>query len=326
VPIYNVESYLEQCLDSILAQTDGNYITLLIDDGSTDNSGEIAKRYATEYANKFKYLIKANGGLSDARNYGLSEVNTNYVIFLDSDDYLAPNTIETLTSAIKKTSTDILCFGMVEVTESAEFVRNIPAITQPTKQTSLMQSPNILVDALPNACNKCIKTSLFKSNGLVFPKGLWYEDLATIPKLYSYAKNIQFIENNLYFYRGRAGSITQTFTPKILDMLLVLLSLKKFFDEKASQKNIKSSLTTLNINMLMKTMVRICHCQDKKEQIEMVKRVNSFLNEHFPSPIKTVYNSTSKTVYKLINIAVLLGFNRSTILFIKLCQKAGLIK
>lgn len=330
VPIYNVEDYLEQCLDSILAQTNSNYIALLVDDGSTDKSADIAKNYAVKYPNKFNYLKKENGGLSDARNYGLEQVKTEYVIFLDSDDYLANNTIEILSSSLAQKATDILCFGMVEVTDSAIFVRNIPAIAQstlkPIEHTNLERSPNILTDALPNACNKCVKTSLFKENNIFFPKGLWYEDLATIPKLYSSAKNIQFIDNNLYYYRGRIGSITQTYTPKIMDMLDVLQSLTLFFEDKSNRENIKSSLIALNINMLMKTIVRICLCQDKQQQIFMTKQVKTFLKTCFPTPIKTIRNSKNKLVYKLINIAILLGFNRSIIFFIKLCLRTGLIK
>ncbi len=335
VPIYNVVGYIEQCLDSILTQTNGNYFTLLVDDGSTDNSAEIAKRYAVLHPDKFQYFNKVNGGLSDARNYGLNKVSTDYVIFLDADDYLAPNTIDVLSAAITTSGSDIICFGMVEVTETAKFVRNIPAITESSKQlwqqnspkkTSLIQSAHILTDALPNACNKYLKTSIFKANSLQFPKGLWYEDLATTPKLYYYAKHIQFIEENLYFYRGRAGSITQTYTAKVMDMLTVLESLTSFFNEKSVPSSIASSLTTLSINMLMKTMVRICQCQNSNEQKTMISQLKVFLEKEFNRPIKTIYSSNSKLVYKFITIAVLLGFNRSIILFIKSCQRAGLIK
>ena len=88
VPIYNVEEYLERCINSLIGQTLEDIQIILVNDGSTDKSGEIAKRYASKYKEKIMYLEKTNGGLSDARNYGLPYATGEYIAFLDSDDYI----------------------------------------------------------------------------------------------------------------------------------------------------------------------------------------------------------------------------------------------
>lgn len=325
VPIYNVEKYLHQCLESIVNQTCDNFTTLLINDGSTDDSESIAKEFVSAHPEKFKLFNKENGGLSDARNFAIKKVVSNYVIFLDSDDYLTPDTIDILSNSIERSPVDILCFGMVEVTEQGSFVRNIPAITTKQTKTTLKETPDLLTQALPNACNKLIKTSLFVDNKITFPKGLWYEDLATIPKLFKQANTIDFIDNNLYLYRNRDGSITQTISPKILDMLTVLSLLKEHFKEEAPTSNIQQALTNLTINMIMKTVVRIASCTDKNSQGEMLIALRTFIKQ-LSKPIKTIKNTKCKAIYKFICLAILFNINHPTILFIKACQKQGLIR
>jgi hypothetical protein len=213
---------------------------------------------------------------------------------------------------------------MVEVTEQGSFVRNIPPVSSKQTITTLKKSPNLLTQALPNACNKLIKTSLFIENKIKFPKGLWYEDLATIPKLFNQAKTIDFIDNNLYLYRNRDGSITQTISPKILDMLIVLSLLKEHFKEEKSTNNIQQALSNLTINMIMKTVVRIASCQDTNSQNNMLIKLREFIKQ-LSKPFKTIKNTKCKTIYKLICLGILFNINRPTILFIKACQKQGLI-
>lgn len=102
VPIYNVEKYLERCINSLIGQTLEDIQIILVNDGSTDKSGEIAKRYASKYKEKIMYLEKINGGLSDARNYGLSYATGEYIAFLDSDDYIEKKHIKKCTKKQNK--------------------------------------------------------------------------------------------------------------------------------------------------------------------------------------------------------------------------------
>ena len=109
VPIYNVEKYLSRALDSILAQTYHNWEAILVDDGSTDKSGSIADEYAQK-DERFKVIHKENGGLSDARNVGMEHVTGEYLLFLDSDDFLHPQLMELCIQAAQRDSSDLVAF------------------------------------------------------------------------------------------------------------------------------------------------------------------------------------------------------------------------
>lgn len=324
VPVYNVEQYLAACLESLANQTCLNFSVLLVDDGSTDNSSTIATAYANKNSNLFTYLNKENGGLSDARNFGINKVTSEYVMFVDSDDIIELDTIEVLNQSLQENDVDILCFGMTEVSEHGEHIRNIPATTANFSNTSLNETPNIITDALPNACNKVIRTSLFNEHDIFFPKGLWYEDLATIPKLYQVANVIGFEKACLYHYRTRSGSITQTVSPKVLDMIKVLHELDNYFD-RSSDNAIHKALDTLTLNMLTKTLVRIASHNNAQEQEKMLLEVQCYLKTK-KSGGYSVFSNNGKNVYKIIIWLTYTKLNRILLTFLKFCLKRGLVR
>ena len=106
VPIYNVEAYLNQCLDSLVYQTEKNFNAILVNDGSTDRSGEICEEYAEKYPEMFEYVYKENAGLGAARNTGMKHCKTKYVEFLDSDDWLLPRTVERIFERLEDETED----------------------------------------------------------------------------------------------------------------------------------------------------------------------------------------------------------------------------
>ncbi|WP_448210853.1 glycosyltransferase family 2 protein [Colwellia sp. MEBiC06753] len=328
VPIYNVEAFLSECLDSIANQSQNNFSVLLINDGSTDNSVAIAEQYVEKSPALFTLLHKENGGLSDARNFGINHTKSDYVMFVDSDDLIASDTIEKVSNALLAEPSDILCFGMTEITESGQHIRNIPPTTGNIIATNLQRAPELLTQALPNACNKVIKTSIFTQHRITFPQGLWYEDLATTPKLFSCANTISFIEDNLYHYRTREGSITQTISPKILDMLTVLGNINNYFlKQKASHMSpeLRDKLTALSINMLMKTLVRITACKDQDLQHNMLKEVQAFMHSTMPPSFKLL-QSNSKNVYKFTLFLTAIKMNKLVLSFLTFCLKKGLVR
>lgn len=324
IPIYNVEAYLKECLDSIANQTATNFTALLINDGSKDNSVKIAESYVAKHPSIFQLYHKKNGGLSDARNFGINKATTDYVMFVDSDDIIALDAIEVVTSALKNSFADVLCFGMTEITECGAHVRNIPATTGSLLESSLASNPDLLTKALPNACNKAVKLTLLKDNAIVFPKGLWYEDLATTPKLLHLAKSISFISDYLYHYRTREGSITQTINPKILDMLEVLASLDSYFNNSSSPE-FKDALLTLKTNMLMKTLVRLSAYSDKVQQQTMLKSVQAYIRDNMPSTTKLLSINT-KFIYRFTVLLASLRMDTLLLIFLATCLKKGLVR
>ncbi|MEW6983292.1 glycosyltransferase [Colwelliaceae bacterium 6471] len=324
IPIYNVEAYLEECLDSVVKQTSNNFTALLINDGSLDGSVKIAEKYVEEHPTIFQLLHKENGGLSDARNFGINKVDTDYVMFVDADDIIAPDTVEVVTSFLKNKSVDVLCFGMTEITEQGRHVRDIPAKVGSIEATTLQDSPELIIDALPNACNKVIKTTLFTNNNIEFPKGLWYEDLATTPKLFHLATSISFIADCLYHYRTREGSITQTISPKLLDMIKVLSSLDSYFAAQ-HHNHFQPTLLTLKLNMLVKTLVRIAASENEQQQRELLQEVKMYTKENMPS-FTGIIGIQGKLIYRFILSLASLNMNKVLLIFLKTCIKKGLVR
>ena len=195
VPVYNVEEYLDRCIQSVLNQSYKNIEIILVDDGSTDKSLEICNKYKKE--TKIKVFHKKNGGLSSARNFGMKKIKGKYIYFLDSDDYISINTIEILYNSLKNNNGDISCAKELFVYDS---VTNLEAnkdfgVINYTSENALESI--LYMNGISNsACNKLYKKELF--NNIIFPEGKLYEDLGCIYKVIGKANKIVF--NNVFLY------------------------------------------------------------------------------------------------------------------------------
>lgn len=220
LPIYNVENYIEKCLQSIVKsmKSISNIQVILVDDGSKDSSGEIAQKFAEEHPN-FYYVQKENGGLSDARNYGLQYAIHNYVSFIDSDDYIDENYFSEIFAAMRN-KPDMIIFDWLDVGDNNYF-----------NTVKGMDNPNFLWTVQPSAWNKVYKKHLFDE--VKFPKGKIYEDVGTIYKLINDVKTFFYIDKPLYMYRkNRGGSILTTISPKINNIYDVLEDTYIFYERK----------------------------------------------------------------------------------------------
>ena len=205
VPVYNVEKYLEKCLESLVNQTLKSIQIIIVNDGSSDNSQEIIDKYAKQYPNKIFSYIKENGGLGDARNYGLNYAEGEYISFVDSDDWVDEKMFEQMYNYAVQYQyqivvSDMYCIndGWTLGTVAKEYRGENP---HPEIRDFIL---NCLDPA--HACGKLYFYQLF--NIQKFPK-IWYEDMATIPVIMSYAESIGYLQMPFYYYRQRAGSITQ---------------------------------------------------------------------------------------------------------------------
>ena len=125
IPVYNVEPYLEKCLDSVTNQTYKNFEVIIVNDSSPDNSQKIIDKYVKK-DKRFKGYIKENGGVSSVRNYGLQKVSGDYILFLDGDDYIDISLLEELSKKIANQYPDIVRFSLSTVTEKNELIKEIP--------------------------------------------------------------------------------------------------------------------------------------------------------------------------------------------------------
>lgn len=230
VPIYNIEDYLDKCLNSVLKQTFNDYECLMVIDGSKDNSYLIAEKYAS-LDERFKVINKVNGGLSDARNVGMANSKGEYIYFLDGDDYLYLDAMEKCVNKLDETKADMVIFDVTQHNIAHNTTELITNNFDKNKVYSVDKDPTLLVKVLNAAWNKMYRKDLFLDNDIIYPYGYYYEDLGTTYRLMLKAKSIAFINEPLYNYLAdRPGNITSSFNMNVyhvLDMVKINLDFYK---------------------------------------------------------------------------------------------------
>lgn len=201
VPIYNVEEYINKCVDSILNQTFKEFELILVDDGSTDNSGNICDTYKS-IDDRVHVIHKNNGGLSDARNFGIEAATGEFLYFIDGDDFIHEDTLESMYNSIMKTNSDIAICNMVRYygeTDTEKFYN-------PVEKMKVLDD-NYRFETLkqPSVCNKMFKAILFKN--IKFPLKKYYEDTFIYHELLFNARRVVLTGKDSYYYRSRRGSI-----------------------------------------------------------------------------------------------------------------------
>lgn len=208
VPVYNVENRLKKCVDSLLSQTYKNIIIFLVDDGSTDNSGQICDKYATDFSN-IKVIHKSNGGQGEARNYALDIIKDGLVCFVDSDDYVTNTYVENLYTAMKSQHADMSMSWFKEIWDN-----DTQKYTSSTKIKQIKIYNNVQCleklfyqDGVDSAVwGKLIPIELF--DNLRFPVGVKYEDIPVVYRLIDRCKNIAVIDNPDYYYWQRTNGMS----------------------------------------------------------------------------------------------------------------------
>ena len=209
VPVYNVEAYLAECVDSLLAQEIEDMEIFLVDDGSKDRSGEIADRYAAEKPGIIRCLHTENGGQGRARNLALPLAKGDYVGFVDSDDWVRPDMYKKLLACADETGADIVvCDFMERFRDGTE--RLLPA--------NFQDHP---LSAAGSSCNKIFRRALI--GDLRFPEGLWYEDFYFSAMMLLRSGRTEYLHEPLYIYRrGQESTMHNNNAAKNLDMLKIM--------------------------------------------------------------------------------------------------------
>jgi glycosyltransferase involved in cell wall biosynthesis len=236
LPVYNVEKYLRECVDSILCQTFTDYEIILVDDGSKDNSPEICDELEREYE-RIKTVHKPNGGLSSARNAGMDIAKGEYIVFIDSDDFIIDKTFLEKVDVKTADMPDLIFFKYKKYFEDEKLLKECPFSY---KNAILESNPASQVKALVKddafygmAWIKAIKRTLLIDNGIRFEDGLLGEDMEWNYHLLLHTKKMEFIDEPFLAYRQREGSISKTCKIKNLTDFIYIL-------EKWSE-NIKAS-------------------------------------------------------------------------------------
>ena len=231
IPVYNVEKFFPKCIESVLGQTYSNIEIILIDDGSTDNSGNICDELEKEYE-KIKVVHKINGGLSSARNVGIEMAEGEALFFLDSDDYISKNCIEQCVNMLYKSDSDIAIMQMLYIGEKTnEEIKNNTII----KEYILTAEQAIEESLYQRKYSCCATAKLFKKDvieNIRFPVYKLSEDLAVCHLILNNANKVIYTDEIGYYYRQRNNSIMHLFNPKRFDALDWAHDIEKFCEQK----------------------------------------------------------------------------------------------
>ena len=214
VPVYNVEKYLNRCLDSILNQTYTDFEIIIVNDGTQDNSQKIIDKYVAENPSKVKGFIKENGGLSDARNFGVNNATGEYIVFVDSDDYIDKSLLENIKNEISKSdSLDIIGYNWYDVNEFDEIIgiSKKPEFHCVSGEKAIIELVNGQYYFEP-AWGYAYKLKFWKDNHFEFMKGIYHEDYALIPLVIIKARSVSMLNFNGYYYIKTPNSITRNRT------------------------------------------------------------------------------------------------------------------
>ena len=273
VPCYNVEQYLPKCIDSILSQTYRSLEVWLVDDGSPDRCGEICDEYARKDS-RVKVIHKENGGLADARNVALDVMTGEYVVCVDSDDYISPTHIEGLYRLIEKYGAD------ASVNTCCPFPEGTTPYPVKKKEEEVVFNSGLkAVEGMfyqemfdTSAWGKMYKAELF--DGVRYPKGLLFEDLPTTYRLLLKANKVVFNDEQSYFYLLRSNSIEgAAFSPHKLDSGLQLMALMDRDREKLLPiiKSYDCRMVSFVFHLLLQMPEDYEHRKDFEERIRRLR-------------------------------------------------------
>lgn len=281
VPFYNVENYIEKCLQSLVNQTLTDIEIILVNDGSKDDSEKIAKQFAEKYPHKIIYLEKENGGLSDARNYAIPKARGEYIAFLDSDDYVDINMYEEMYHKAKQENLDYV---------ECDFLWEYPNKTLESKGQIYHNKKEMFLYARVVAWNKLIKREIIQENHIEFPKGYRYEDVEFFYKVLPFIHTYGGVNQPFIHYVQRENSISNvqnTRTKEIIDVLEHVITYYKtnhLFEEYKKEMEY-----TYARYILCSSMLRMVMIENKKERKEMIHFAWNALNTQFPNWKKNIY-------------------------------------
>lgn len=293
VPVYNVYPYLDKCLDSLVRQTLKEIEIIVVNDGTKDQSQEIIDQYAKK-DKRIVALKKKNGGLSDARNYGLKYAKGEYISFIDSDDYVDITMMEKLW---KKA-----------ISEKCDLVECDCYWEYPDRKV-LDQSrivDNYFVDIRVMAWNKLYKRSLLEETGVLFPKGLQYEDISFCYQLLPYVKKIGYVEEALYYYIQRDNSIANTTNSKVRHIYDNIRLVLDYYKKKGLYEQYETELEYVVTKLILgRNFYRICALKDRKMRKEYLNEGYQLLENTFPKWKENKYlqsrNDLHHRYYKHLN-------------------------
>ena len=302
VPIYNVQNYLEECVNSLLAQTHKEIEVILVDDESPDNCPQMCEDFAKKDS-RIKVIHKKNGGLSSARNAGLDIATGNYIMFIDSDDFVEHNMVEELLAIKAQSNADIVCGGMyrytngtAEVIPSTVSKENIEILDNTTALKKLLLRT---IDC--SSCNKLYSKTFIGETR--FKEGRNNEDHPFLFELYQKSCTIAYTNKAYYYYRYNQASITKTFNDRSFDIIKNIDDLEKEIETKKLDIEKEFRLYKSYVYLIIVFLLQKNNCKEKfnSEYNKIVKYIKQNI-------WYILFNSDIRIKNKIVALLTILKF------------------
>lgn len=289
VPAYNEEKQIKKCIDSLLKQTYKNIEIIVVDDGSADDTLKILNEYNDK---RLIIVSKENGGQGSARNVGIKKASGQYLMFVDSDDYVCENIVELLMNDLKQNDSDISICDLYKVyDDKMVYFNNLEKFTENNVINFMLSHPGPVC--------RLYKKSLFINNNIFFKENAINEDLGTIPLLGLYAKKISYIHRALYYYviHENSSTMQMKYSKKLEDIFIIMDHLQNEF-KKRSNSQYQDVLEYLYIeHLLYSSSLKLINFKEGKKQI--LKAVN-IIKVNFPNWRKNKYYKKKSLKFKAV--------------------------
>lgn len=302
IPVYNVELYLKECIDSVIKQDIENYEIICINDGSTDESFRILKNYSEKY-NFIKVLNQKNKGLSETRNVGLFKASGEFIIFLDSDDFIKENSLKDLIKIIKENKLEVLAYNYINYYNKKKYFIEDRKITQNKTMTGIEYYKEMSKDkSCPMSWLNIYRKDFLIANGLKFCEGIIHEDVEFMIRMLPKVKKMQYINNPIYYYRKRSGSImnSERFNPKKRESFEKIIKTcgkeKKKIKDKELEKILDCRISTSTFSIL-KEELKEKYIERKKNKFTLKNLEKKRLIIRKSTSLKLKYVSNNKILF-----------------------------
>ena len=274
VPIYNAEKYLKKCIDSLVNQTKKEIEIILINDGSTDNTENIIKEYKDK---RIKYFKNENQGIGKTRNFGIKKAKGNYIMFVDSDDYVELNACEELYKKAEKEKSDLVICDYYKVYNNG---KKEEVTIKDFKPTTLKKYPELLLNVNLAPWNKLYKKSLIDDNKLSFVENIKYEDTPFVAEALLKAKKIGKVNKSLIYYVIHKNSETTVRDKRIFDIVKIIDIVRTVYK---NEKKLTPTIDTLTLKMLMNYTIQCRYQQDSNTIKEFINEVFKYIQTNIPN-------------------------------------------
>lgn len=306
VPVYNVEKYVARCLDSCINQTFEDLEIICVNDGSTDRSLEILEAYA-RLDSRVKFVTKGNGGLSSARNTGVEIAQGEYILYVDSDDYISSTTVERVYNNAKQNDSDVVIFDYYCLRTDPRECESLtiePLGNKYVNSTFNADSVGAEVYKYIPVCAwvKLYRADLLKNNGIIFDEGLLYEDISYWAKVFVKAKRISYFNEPLYAYMvGRNNQIMARNDEKLFDIIKIYEIVEKVFKDSEYFDKYKSSIDILMMMDYLKKL-SVIKQELREDLFNVLKSLNKTIDyDYYEQDGVFIFEKLSARNFKLLN-------------------------